>query len=668
MSKNLFLDIETRSPLKIKNVGTYAYAEHAEILLLAYALDDQTVQCWDLTKNKNIPTDLQIALNDPDVNLIAHNSSFERVCLQHCLSVTIPLHRWKCTMVRSRFTGLPASLESVCQVLKLPEEYSKMAIEGKKLIRRYCYGELTFQPKRNEYWELFKQYCQKDVEACREIFKRLPPIPKSEESLWILDQEINDRGYCIDLELAKKADNFVVNWLYQLDQEIRDLTEGKLYSSRCVSAFLKWLLDYEHIDLPDLQEATILNILKCQYLSSRATQLLKNRLDASRSAPRKLTTLLEATSKDGRLRGTLQFYGASRTGRWAGRVFQPQNLPRPQRSNAEIEQAIDEFLYVDDVKNPIEKASDCVRSCIIAPQGKKIIVADLSGIEARVLAWVAGEQWKLDAFAQGDDIYKLAYAKAFNIPVSAVTKDQRAIGKVMELALGYQGGARAFISMAQGTGMDLKSMAEQVKLTALSDDWQQAESMALWMQEHHPNNSIDDLFIGTACELLKTAWRAKHPKVVKLWELMQNAFKEILKSDNTILRINPFLTIKKQEQNVKIELPSSRYLSYFYPQYNKELSYLSTLKAELREKTYGGKLVENIVQAVSRDILANGMWNVHLMGYDIVLSVHDELITEAPNKDRYNVSELCSLMSETPIWATGLPLKAEGYEAMRYRK
>lgn len=337
-------------------MGTYAYAEQAEILLLAYAIGDQGIQCWDRTQDERIPDDLREAFDDPAVCCIAHNSSFERVLLKHCLGFNIPAYRWRCTMVASRMAGLPASLEAVCQTLKLPEDLSKMAIEGKKLIRRYCYGGLEFSPKRDPYWELFKEYCRKDVEACREIYRRLPSVPASEGALWVLDQEINDRGYQIDLELASKADTYVLQAMRQLDQEVRDLTAGKLYSARCVSALLEWLKVFENIALSDLQESTLSSVLQRHDLSDRAHPLLKNRLEASRSAPRKLQTLIDAVSSDGRLRGTLQFFGASRTGRWAGRVFQPQNIPRPNSSTEEIEKAIQGFSQGSTVLEPIRLA------------------------------------------------------------------------------------------------------------------------------------------------------------------------------------------------------------------------------------------------------------------------------------------------------------------------
>lgn len=665
----LFLDIETRSPLKLQKVGTYAYAEQAEILLLAYAIGNRPVQVWDLTIDKIMPVELERAFSDPTVCCIAHNSSFERVCLKLCLGVDIPIHRWKCTMVASRIAGLPAKLDAVCQVLKLPEEYSKMAVEGKQLIRRYCYGELGLV-KKDDFWGLFKSYCLKDVEACREVFRRLPPVLKSEMSLWVLDQIINDRGYQIDLTLANNADKYVKTANRQLDVETRELTDGQVCSSRCVSALLEWLSENEQVVLADLKESTIEDILSNSTLSQRAICVLRNRSEASRSAPRKYQALIDAVSSDGRLRGTLQFYGASRTGRWAGRVFQPQNLPRPRSSDKEIEQAIEDFTALNPIENPIKLASDCIRSTIVSSQGKKLIVADLAGIEARVLAWIAGEQWKLDAFERGDDIYKLAYAKAFNIPYETVSKSQRSIGKVMELALGYQGGAKAFLSMASTVGLDLQQMAEQVKATASIDDWEQAENTAMWMRENHPKNSIDNFLIGTACELLKGAWRKKHPNVVSLWERMQKDFREILSCEpNVVLSINSLLKLRMVNGSIQLKLPASRHLSYVdVRETNGELSYLSTIQAGFREKTYGGKLVENVVQAISRDILVSGMWNASLMGYDIVLSVHDEIVSETPDNAEYTAEELCSLMAEVPFWANGLPLKAEGYEALRYRK
>ncbi|WP_407043792.1 DNA polymerase, partial [Candidatus Liberibacter solanacearum] len=409
------------------------------------------------------------------------------------------------------------------------------------------------------------------------------------------------------------------------------------------------------LDLPDMAESTIATALSQPDIPQLSKDILNNRLSSSQSAILKLNTLSGAVSPDNRLRGTLQFFGASRTGRWSGCVFQPQNLPRQTLAVDELERLIRGLDSDVPIKDPLRFASDCVRSCVIAPKGKKLVVADLAGIEARVLAWVAGEQWKLNAFANGEDIYKTAYSKAFNIPISSVTKDQRAIGKVMELALGYQGGARVFQKMASNCGLDLQELSVSIKNTATTEEWEQAERRCLWMQETHPEFAVQDLFIGTACELVKGAWRAKHKGVVQLWKDCEEAFEYALTRQHSISarrcsEVVPPLRMWYTLGRLKLTLPSRRALIYFDARSDR--SYLNTATSNLmRERTYGGKLTENIVQAISRDILAQGMINATKAGYDIVLTVHDEIVCETPDTPEFSSDNLCSLMTQKPKWA-----------------
>ncbi|KJZ82500.1 DNA polymerase [Candidatus Liberibacter solanacearum] len=670
----LFIDIETRSPKPLPKVGVWAYAEEAKITLCAYAHNDETIKLWDCTANPVMPSDLLKHLKDDTVVCVAHNSLFERILFKKSLNITIPPRRWICTSILARINGLPASLKNACMALKFPETLTKME-EGKALIARFCKGSIEESPydaKRANHvqaWQLFGEYCKRDVEATRELYKRLTPLSENERHLWLLDQEINDRGYAIDLNLVKKLQELIAFEREKLDEELKTLTFGVIGSSRKTDLLNKYLFLYMGLDLPDMAESTIATALSQPNITQRAKDILNNRLSSSQSAILKLNTLSGAVSPDLRLRGTLQFYGASRTGRWSGCVFQPQNLPRPNTSHETIEEAIESSNFPSD--DPLRFASDCVRSCIIASTGKKLIVADLAGIEARVLAWIAGEQWKLNAFANGEDIYKTAYSKAFNVPLSDVTKDQRAIGKVMELALGYQGGARVFQKMASTLGLNLQQFSKSIKNTATSEDWEQAQRRCLWMQETHPEFAVHDPFIGTACELVKGAWRAKHQGVVQLWKDCGEAFDCVIKEGRSISARRvagvPPLLMKKQHQNVFITLPSNRKL--VYRDVKSDRSYLNTATAQImRERTYGGKLTENIVQAISRDILATGMINATKAGYDIVLTVHDEIVCEVPDTPEFSSDELCFLMTQNPEWAKGLPLKAEGYEAVRYRK
>ncbi|MDI1494665.1 MAG: DNA polymerase [Candidatus Liberibacter asiaticus] len=674
MSK-LFIDIETRSPKPLPKVGVWAYAEQAMITLCAYAWDDEPVKLWDRTEQSAMPSDLLQYLRDETVMCVAHNHLFERILFKKTLGIDIPPHRWICTSVLARTNGLPSSLKNACRALNFPDHLTKME-EGKALIARFCKGSIDSPPydctraNHVQAWALFREYCKRDVVATRELFKSLTPLTAEERTLWLLDQTINDRGYEIDLDLVSKLQELIAFERKKLDEDIVKLTDGILRSARQTHTLNHYLFLVAGLDLIDMSEDTLKSVLSAN-LSALIKALITNRLSSSQSAVLKLNTLSGAVSSDNRLRGTLQFYGASRTGRWSGCVFQPQNLPRQERSEEILTQTIQALNRGETIADPLGFASDCVRSCLVASPGKKLVVADLSGIEARVLAWMAGEDWKLNAFETGEDLYVTTYARSFNVAPAQVTKDQRAIGKVMELALGYQGGAKAFQKMASTTGLNLNTFAHLVKTNSAPEEWEDAENFCRWMQENHPEHAIEDLFIGTACERVKKAWRQKHSRVSELWNELHQAFEQTIENGKAIIarkrRDVPLVYMKKDKNNLILMLPSGR--SLVYRDVGNNRSYLNTTTRQLtREYTYGGKLTENIVQAVSRDILAEGMMNATKAGYDIVLTVHDEIVCETPDTDEFNASMLYHLMTSNPSWAKGLPLKAEGYESKRYRK
>ncbi|XCD64272.1 DNA polymerase (plasmid) [Candidatus Liberibacter asiaticus] len=674
MSK-LFIDIETRSPQPLPKVGVWAYAEQAVITLCAYAWDDEPVKLWGRTEQSAMPSDLLQYLRDETVMCVAHNHLFERILFKKTLGIDIPPHRWICTSVLARTNGLPSSLKNACRALNFPDHLTKME-EGKALIARFCKGSIDSPPydctraNHVQAWALFREYCKRDVVATRELFKSLTPLTAEERTLWLLDQTINDRGYEIDLDLVSKLQELIAFERKKLDEDIVKLTDGILRSARQTHTLNHYLFLVAGLDLIDMSEDTLKSVLSAN-LSALIKALITNRLSSSQSAVLKLNTLSGAVSSDNRLRGTLQFYGASRTGRWSGCVFQPQNLPRQERSEEILTQTIQALNRGETIADPLGFASDCVRSCLVASPGKKLVVADLSGIEARVLAWMAGEDWKLNAFETGEDLYVTTYARSFNVAPAQVTKDQRAIGKVMELALGYQGGAKAFQKMASTTGLNLNTFAHLVKTNSAPEEWEDAENFCRWMQENHPEHAIEDLFIGTACERVKKAWRQKHSRVSELWNELHQAFEQTIENGKAIIarkrRDVPLVYMKKDKNNLILMLPSGR--SLVYRDVGNNRSYLNTTTRQLtREYTYGGKLTENIVQAVSRDILAEGMMNATKAGYDIVLTVHDEIVCETPDTDEFNASMLYHLMTSNPSWAKGLPLKAEGYESKRYRK
>jgi DNA polymerase len=684
----LYLDLETYSPVPISR-GVYAYAEYAEILLFAYAIDDAPARVWDCTSGALPPAELAEALADHSITITAHNAAFDRTVLR-VRGYYLPIARWRCTMAKALAHGLPGSLNQLCTILGVPADKAK-DMEGRKLVRLFCQPQpatrkirrATRDTHRAE-WERFVEYARLDVEAMREVDRRLPEwnYRGDELALWRLDQEINDRGFLCDVELARAAIRAVERAKKALADRTQELTAGQVTTATQRDALLEHIAAIYGLQLNDLRASTVESLLDDESLPEELRELLAVRLQASSTSVRKYQAVLDAVSKDGRLRGALQFCGASRTGRWAGRVFQPQNLCRPTMPNEEIERGI-EALKADCADlitdNVIEIASSALRGVVVAPQGKKLIVADLSNIEGRVLAWLAGERWKVDAFAafdrgEGHDLYKLAYARAFGIRPEDVTKDQRQIGKVMELALGYEGGVGAFVTFASVYGIDLDAMADQA-VKALPDTILQAAKDALaWANENGRASGLSDK-AWVACDAIKRAWRAAHPATAAWWRKVHQTVVDVI-VDSVFYpgreRAAGRLTIAADADWLRIRLPSGRFLCYREPRIEGEVVSYTGVNQRTRQwsriQTYGGKLVENITQAVARDVLAAAIPRIEAAGYQIVLTVHDEIVAEAPDEHSYSAEHLAALMATPPSWAEGLPLAAAGFETYRYRK
>lgn len=684
----LFLDLETFSDVPIAH-GTHAYAERAEILLFSWAINDQPVQVWDVTLGEDMDPDLYDALMDPAVLVCAHNSGFDRTILRHVIPEHCPaIPRWRDTMVRALAHSLPGRLDALCDLLKLDADKAKDK-EGRQLVHLFCKPRPANSALRRATrethpaeWARFVEYARRDIEAMREVDRLLPSwnYDGDELALWHLDQRINDRGFQVDTDLAHAAIRAVTREQAALADRTHTLTGGDVASTTQRDALLRHVLAEHGVTLPDLQQSTIERRVNDPDLPPALRELLAIRLQASSTSTSKYKALTQAVSSDGRLRGTLQFNGASRTGRWSGRLFQPQNLPRPVLKQGAIDQGIDamradcEDLVVDDT---MALASSAVRGCIVAPPGRKLVVADLSNIEGRVLAWLAGEEWKLQAFrdfdaGQGPDLYKLAYAKSFGVSPDDVTKEQRQIGKVQELALGYEGGVGAFVTFAAAYGIDLEAMADQA-ISALSGDiLDEARSALEWTKrEGRPTFGLSDL-AWMVCDAFKRAWRYGHPATASFWRDLQDAARIAVQNPGRAFDCRR-LSLRRDGAWLRVRLPSGRYLCYPGVRLGEgnKLSYMGVnqyTRQWSRLETYGGKLAENITQAVARDVLADSMPRVEAAGYRIVLSVHDELITEAPDAPEFNAAHLSALMATPPAWAEDLPLAAEGFEAARYRK
>lgn len=640
--KTLSIDIETFSEASLSSTGVYRYAADPSftILLFAYSVDAGPVQIVDLAQGESLPAEVEAALSDPAVEKWAFNAQFERVCLSAYLGERLDPRGWYCSMVWSTYAGIPLNLAGVAQALHLETE--KMS-EGKDLIRKFsqpCKATKTNGGRtRNlpehamEDWETFKAYCVRDVEVERAIASRLSPLPMPSfewENYW-RDQRFNDMGVGIDVELATKA--------VEADREIKEAlyTQMKHWTGvenpQSVTQLLGWLQEHG-AQLPSLAKADVASAL--EEADGSVADVLAARLEIAKSSVKKYEKMLDCVCPDGRAHGLLQFMGAGRTGRWAGRLVQVQNLPRQTFSDLEEAAALVKSGQAD-MLGPLwgsapNVLSELIRAAFVAAPGHRFLVADFSAIEARVIAWLAGEQWVLDLFKNGGDIYCETGTRMFGQEVKKHSPlRQRA--KVAVLACGYQGGVGALKAMG----------GEKLGLTE--------DEMA----------SIVD------------AWRKANPRIAQMWWDVNRAALEAIKNGTS--QMVGRIKVYQKLGALVIALPSGRELIYPSPRVGENrfggesitFMGLGLNRKWGRIETYGGKLVENIVQATARDVLAHSMATLEAAGYPTVMHVHDEVITEVPY-GRGSVDELCSLMSRGPKWSKGLPLAAEGFESTYYKK
>ena len=696
----LFLDTETFSETPIKQ-GTYKYAANCEIDIFAYARDDEDPQVVDLTLG--IPDDwwmIADLMRNAD-SLVAHNAMFDRnvLRLNRIYPVEVPIEKWRCCMVRGLAHGLPGALEKQGEILGLSPDHQKLK-EGKALMQLFCKPRPKNMKLRRatrtthpQQWERYLEYARMDVVAMREIWRKLPDWNYREEeiALWHLDQKINDRGYQIDTELAEAALRATEAEQARLADQTQELTDGRVEAATQRDRVIEYILAEHGYHLKDLQGSTIERLIDDERIDRGARELLKLRQEASTTSTAKYKTLLNAVGDDGRLRGTLQFDGAARTRRDAGRIFQPQNLPsRGLLDQAEVDFGI-EALKADaaDMLFPsvMHLLSSAIRGTIIAPSGKKLVVADLANIEGRDAAWLAGEDWKLQAFRDydtvigtdllgeplraGPDLYKLAYSRSFSMDVADVTKSQRSVGKVQELACQYRGSLGAFVTFAAGYGIDLDSMAEVAYPTLPDEALDEAEGLYNWYLDK--GISTGGLPAKTAIVIFAfvQGWRRGHPGISGYWKTIDYAVREAIDSPGKTI---PMGRCKARRDGawLRIRMPSGRYLCYPFPRLDADgVSYMGvnqfTRKWE-RVRTYDGKFFENMCQSFARDVLFDHMPQVEEAGYKIVLRVHDELVTEVPDSPEFNAEHLSALISSPLPYCADMPLAAEGFEAKRYRK
>lgn len=671
-----FHDLETWSSTPI-TAGSWRYAASARVMLWAYAIGDATVQVWDLTTGAPMPEDLAAVLADPECIHVWHNGGmFDLPVLQLALGITFDLTRVHDTLVIALAHGLPGSLGQLCDIFKLPVDKAKSKA-GRRLIRLFCMPHKTGKIfNRETYpagWQEFIDYAALDIESMREIYRKLPKwnLTETERKLWTADQTINARGFAIDMDLVHAAIAGIEAEQGRLTEETQDMTLGMVTSTTQRDRLLDYMAQVYGVTPDDLRAATVEKMLADEAMPPDLRELLQVRLQATTSSTAKYRTLERSVSDDNRLRGTKQFCGASRTGRWAGRLFQPDNLPRGSMPAHVVEAGIT-TMKDGEVVEPLafgsvmELASNALRGCIVAPAGKVLAVADLANIEGRVLAWLGGEQWKLDAFARGEDLYKITAGRILGKSPADITKHERqSVGKVSELALGFGGGPGAFVTFAQAYGIDIDKLAETARGTLDGSVVQESAESWEWMlrEKRDTLGLSQQTWIGI--DAIKRAWRKAHPATVKFWrDLEENARKAIERPGDEFHAGR--VSFLRNAAWLRMILPSGRSVCYPAPTVEDGISYMGvnqyTRRWE-RIRTYSGKLSENATQAVARDVLAHGLLLAEQSGFAPVLHVHDEIIAE-----NCTAHELAAVMSTNPAWAEGLPLAAEGFESARYRK
>jgi len=656
-----------------------------------WAIDDGEVYVEDLTATK--PSAALIRAAECADEIWAHEASFDRTMLETTpWWPLIELERWRCTAALSRMHGLPGGLQKLCEIYKIDASNAKDA-NGKTWIALFSTPKAdgTFNDRHShpKGWAEFLKYGGGDVRAMREVHRNSPKWNATPRmwAIWHLDQRMNARGVAMDLKLAQGAVDATTKAKRRMAKRTEELTDGEVETTQQRNRMLAYMADYG-VDLPDLTADTVERRLEDESLPHHIKELLRVRQQASKASTAKYQRVLNQ-HVDGRLYNLLVFCGAARTGRWAGRTLQPHNLPRPKHERWDIEHAISRFhegtiedYAPDDI---LGLASSALRGLIVAAPGKKLVVSDLANIEGRFMAWVAGEQWKLDAFAaydrkEGPSLYKLAIAKALDVDVNDIggqdgdkdPLDPRYMwGKVSELALQYFGGVGAFCSMAETYGLRLDDLAKSAWPVIPANF--KSDARTAWTKAVKRKRTFDlDERVWTVCHALVLMWRAAHPAICNFWAELDRATKMATKVPNTEYKVGQFIVVDRKANWLRIKLPSGRYLSYPAPRGDDYTSSFLGVdpytKQWKRISTYSGKRAENIVQGGSADILMDGLLAADEAGFNCVMSVHDEAITEPPDEDQYDDKELSRLLVTSSLWANGLPLAAKGFSTYRYRK
>ena len=645
--RELGIDIETYSSYDLKTCGVYRYVEAPDwaILLFAYAVDGGPVQCVDLASGESLPEDVRAALTDPAVVKTAYNAAFERVNLGRYLGVRLDPAQWRCTMVRAARLGLPLSLGQCGEVLHL--EAGKMK-EGAALIRYFSLPGKNgrhYPADAPDRWATFKAYNIRDVEVEQAILAKVRrlEVPAFEDELYTADQEINDRGVLIDRQLVANAERFDTEYKAILAHQAKTLTG--LDNPNSPAQLKRYLADMTGSEVETLNKKVLADLKDQLAEYPNAQELIELRQDMAKTSSKKYTAMLKCVCEDGRIHGLLQFYGAARTGRWADRLVQVQNLPQNHLASLDYARSLvrrgDLEEFTDNYSNPTHVLSELIRTSFIAAPGHTFHVCDFSAIEARVIAWLAGENWVLDVFREGGDIYCRTASKMFGVPVEkhGANAELRQKGKIAVLALGYGGGVSALEAMG-GARLGLSEDEEK--------------------------------------EIVKL-WRGSNDNIVKLWATLEAAAVKAIRTGEDV-RVNRGIVVGRKWGMLTITLPSGRTLCYPRVSIGIErndgwrgdheiIEYEGTnqtTKKWGKIRTYGGKLTENVVQAIARDILGIVILRAREAGLPVVFHIHDEIVVEAAPGQ--TLEQVEALFSKPISWCTDLPLKGAGYTTPYYLK
>lgn len=643
--RELSIDIETYSSVDLIKTGVYRYAEAPDftILLFAYAFDDEEIQLIDLASGEDLPEEVLQALSDPEIRKTAYNANFERTCIARYLKALMPPEQWVCSAVTASELGLPQNLDGVAKVLGLAEQKDA---RGKALINYFSKpckptktngGRTRNLPEHDpEKWKEFREYCIQDVAVERAIKKKLQrfPLHPAEQRLWEVDQHILDCGVSADLELAENA--ILYNNIHKSSCALQMQQITGLENPNSVAQLKRWIKEKTGEPVDSLDKKAVKDLL-ANTDDEELTEVLQLRQEMAKTSVKKYEAIIRSVCEDRRIRGLLQFYGANRTGRWAGRIVQVQNLPQNHLKDLDLARELvkDGDYEMFQMLFPVPYTlSELIRTALVPSEGRRFIVSDFSAIEARVTAYLADENWRLKVFSEGGDIYCASASQMFKVPVvkHGVNGHLRQKGKIAELALGYGGGTSALTSMG-------------------------ALDMGIPKEELQP---------------LVDMWRDSNPAITKLWKTVEKAAMDAIKGKPSTIRHG--ISFFRQAGFLFIGLPSGRKIAYAKPEIGQNrfggasISYMGIHEKKWEKlETWGGKLVENIVQAFARDCLAESIIKLDKAGYNIVFHVHDEVVLDTPI-GYSSVKEVTNIMGQPISWAPGLPLNADGYETFYYKK